>query len=117
MQVRDKKSKKIYTVTKIDKTEYATWFYLSNNKIYGKKVFEEKFERIKDESSKSRAESFLLELKSSISSLDQMPTRCRNSYYTTSKNCKDLIFKGYSIVFKISNTQVHILSIFRQRSY
>ncbi len=46
-----------------------------------------------------------------------MPFRCRNTLYSDDKDTKDLIYKGYTIVFKAIDHQVHILSIFRQRAY
>lgn len=67
--------------------------------------------------SSSKAANFLNQLKDTIKTLEYMPTRCRKSYYDSSKNTRDLIYKGYTIVFKINNSNVHILSIFRQRSF
>ena len=46
-----------------------------------------------------------------------MPERCRISLYTNSKNTHDIIYKGYTIVYKIIDDTVYILSVFRQRSY
>jgi hypothetical protein len=46
-----------------------------------------------------------------------MPQRCRISLYTKSENTHDIIYKGYTIVYKIIDDTVHILSVFRQRSY
>jgi len=65
----------------------------------------------------SKATNFLNQLKEKMKTLEYMPTRCRQSYYDSSKNTRDLIYKSYTIVFKINNSNVHILSIFRQRSF
>lgn len=46
-----------------------------------------------------------------------MPHRCRKSYYTDDDNTHDLIYKKYTIVFKVIEQQVHILTIFKQRAY
>ena len=46
-----------------------------------------------------------------------MPTRCRKSYYSDDVNVKDLIYKSYTIVFKVIDKRVHILSVFRQKEY
>jgi plasmid stabilization system protein ParE len=70
---------------------------------------------IKD--SKTKAVTFITELYNSIKSLEEMPFRCRNTLYTDDKDTRDLIYKGYTIVFKVIDKNVHILSIFRQRAY
>lgn len=72
---------------------------------------------ITKEDSPTKANKFLSELKNSISTLNDMPMRCRKSYYTDDDNTHDLIYKKYTIVFKIIEQQVHILTIFRQREY
>jgi len=72
---------------------------------------------ITKQDSQNKANIFLSELKSQINTLNKMPKRCRKSYYTDSENTHDLIHKGYTIVYKIINTRVHILSIFRQKNY
>ena len=65
----------------------------------------------------SKANQFISELKSNIKTLDQMPERCRKSYYSDEINTHDLIYKKYTIVFQIRENKVHILSIFKQKSY
>ena len=65
----------------------------------------------------TKANNFISELKNKIKSLKNMPQRCRKSFYSKSNNTHDLIYKGYTIVYKIIDTNVHILTIFRQRSY
>jgi plasmid stabilization system protein ParE len=72
---------------------------------------------ISSQDSANKANQFLSELKNSISTLNEMPQRCRKSYYTDSENTHDLIYKKYTIVFKIIDNTVHILTIFRQREY
>lgn len=69
------------------------------------------------EDSLNKANQFLSELKESIKTLNEMPKRCRKSYYTDDKNTHDLIYKKYTVVFKIIETQVHILTIFKQKEY
>jgi len=64
-----------------------------------------------------KSNNFISELKSKIKSLTKMPQRCRKSLYSQSDNTHDIIHKGYTIVYKIIDTNVHILTIFRQRSY
>ena len=64
-----------------------------------------------------KANKFISELKQSIKSLDTMPMRCRKSYYTDDENSHDLIYKKYTIVFKIIKDTVYVVSVFRQREY
>ena len=63
------------------------------------------------------ANSFISELKGKIKSLQEMPQRCRKSFYTQEENTYDLIHKKYTIVYKIIHNNVYILTIFRQRAY
>jgi len=64
-----------------------------------------------------KANKFISELKQSIKSLETMPMRCRKSYYTDDENSHDLIYKKYTIVFKIIKDTVYVVSVFRQREY
>ena len=72
---------------------------------------------ITESDSADKANRFISELKQSIKTLNEMPSRCRKSYYTNNENTHDLIYKKYTIVFKIIENSVHILTIFRQREY
>jgi len=72
---------------------------------------------IAEQDTKNKAKTFLRELQTAINTLYTMPNRCRNSYYSDDTNVKDLIYKSYTIVFKIIDERVHILSVFRQRKY
>ena len=64
-----------------------------------------------------KANKFISELKANIKTLIEMPQRCRKSYYSDEENTYDFIYKKYTTVFKIIDNKVHILSIFRQKSY
>jgi len=64
-----------------------------------------------------KAENFLQELKTQITTLDSFPFRCRKSYYTEEVDTYDLIYKGYTIVYQVIEDRVHVLTIFRQRNY
>ena len=72
---------------------------------------------ITEQDTLSKANQFLSELKNNIKSLNEMPQRCRKSYYTDDENTHDLIYKKYTTVFKIIKSKVYILTIFRQREY
>jgi len=47
--------------------------------------------------------------------LDDMPHRCRDSYYINDGQTKDLIYKGYTICYYIAEVTVHVVAVFRQR--
>ena len=64
-----------------------------------------------------KSNNFISELKSTIKTLDTMPQRCRRSLYTKSDNTHDIIHKGYTIVYKIIENTVYILTIFKRRNY
>ncbi len=72
---------------------------------------------ITKQDSQIKANNFIFELKATIKTLDEMPQRCRKSFYTNSSNTHDIIHKGYTIVYKIIDKNVHILTVFRQRNY
>ncbi len=75
------------------------------------------FKYISQNDSARKASFFLEELKTQIQTLDSMPFRCRKSYYTEDQDTYDFIYKGYTIVFKVIHTSVHILTIFRQKNF
>jgi len=72
---------------------------------------------ITEEDTLNKANQFISELKKSIKTLNEMPQRCRKSYYTDNKDTHDLIYKKYTTVFQIMEDRVHVLTIFRQRAY
>jgi len=51
--------------------------------------------------SKNRALEFKKELDTHINDLDHMPYKFRQSYYFDDEHMRDLIFKGYTIVYKV----------------
>ena len=74
-----------------------------------------KFISIND--TKAKAKLFLTEIKTQIRTLDILPFRCRKSYYTEEADTYDLIYKGYTAVYKVIGNNIHILAIFRQKNY
>jgi plasmid stabilization system protein ParE len=72
---------------------------------------------ITDQDSLNKANKFISELKLNIQTLSEMPQRCRKSYYSDRPDTHDFIYKKYTTVFQIRKSKIHILSIFRQRSY
>lgn len=65
----------------------------------------------------NKANQFISELKNNIKTLNEMPQRCRKSYYIDDENSHDLIYKKYTTVFKIIEQTVYVVSIFRQKNY
>lgn len=61
-----------------------------------------------------RAEKFKNDIINKISSLDFMPKRCRKSTLANDESIRDLIFKGYIIVFKIQNDTIKVLYIYKE---
>ena len=61
-----------------------------------------------------RAEKFKNDIIDKISSLDSMPKRCRKSTLANDESIRDLIFKGYIIVFKIENDTIKVLYIYKE---
>ena len=57
---------------------------------------------------------FVKELKQQINDLIFMPKKYRKSIYFDNENIRDIIFKGYTIVYFIDNNTIKILDIFNQ---
>jgi len=70
------------------------------------------------EDSVNRAEIFEKELKNAMLNATHYPYKHRKSRYFASQNIRDLIFKGYTIPFKIDedNNRLVILSIIKYRN-
>ena len=56
---------------------------------------------ITKEDTLNKANQFISQLKKSIKSLDEMPQRCRKSYYTDTQDTDDLIYKNIQQFFKL----------------
>ena len=72
---------------------------------------------ITEQDTLNKASKFISELRANLKTLNEMPERCRKSYYSDEPNTHDLIYKKYTTVFQIRENRVHILSIFRQKNY
>ena len=66
---------------------------------------------------KSAANKFLKELKKKIINLKHFPYKYRKSFYFDDENIRDLIFKGYTIIYKIEKDKIIILDIFKKEQY
>lgn len=61
--------------------------------------------------SKNRANKFKKELRQSIEDLEAMPFKYRKSIYFEDENIRDLIFKGYIVVYKVNQDDNQIMII------
>lgn len=62
---------------------------------------------------KTAALNFKSQLQFKISQLATYPKMYRKSNYADDENIRDLIFKGYTIVYEINEDKIFILSIFK----
>ena len=63
------------------------------------------------------AKCFLLKLQEAIESLSYMPRRFRKSLYIDDEDTHDMIVHGYTVCYTIRKEKVHIVAVFRQKSY
>ncbi|MDU7070203.1 type II toxin-antitoxin system RelE/ParE family toxin [Campylobacter ureolyticus] len=64
--------------------------------------------------SKTRALEFRDDLLSKIDQIPNYPQIYRKSLTTDDENVKDLIFKGFVVVFRIKNDDIYILGIYKR---
>ena len=67
--------------------------------------------------SKNRAIEFKSSMQSKIKGLVNMPYRNRKSIYFASENIRDMVFKGYTIVYEIDeiNNRIVVMGINKYR--
>ncbi|WP_297444051.1 type II toxin-antitoxin system RelE/ParE family toxin [Sulfurimonas sp.] len=65
---------------------------------------------------KNAAIRFVKELKKQVNNLTNFPYKCRVSYYHNDENTRDMIFKGCTIIYRVSQEQqrIEILEIFNK---
>ena len=61
----------------------------------------------------SAAKQFKEELYNKIENLKSFPRMYRKSIYFDNENYRDLIFKGYTVIYKIEDDKILILDIFK----
>ena len=61
--------------------------------------------------SKNRAKTFKSEIVNAVNNLVYMPYKCRQSIYFEDESIRDLIYKGYTIVYKIDELKDTIIVI------
>ncbi|MBA3025862.1 MAG: type II toxin-antitoxin system RelE/ParE family toxin [Sulfurimonas sp.] len=62
---------------------------------------------------KSAATTFKNNLKEKIGLLEFSPFMCEKSKYIDKPNYRDLIFKGYTTIYKVEENTIKILDIFK----
>ena len=89
-------------------------------KIIETDKYKVKLENIADyiaQDKKGAANKFLKELKNKIINLKHFPYKYRKSFYFNDENIRDLIFKGYTIIYKIEKDKIIVLDIFKKEQY
>ena len=59
----------------------------------------------------ANARKFRDKLKETIESIKENPYRCRKSIYFDNDSIRDLIFKGYTVVYRISKESIDIFGL------
>ena len=57
---------------------------------------------------------FAKELKIQINDIPNMPKKYRKSQYYNDENMRDMIYKGYTIIYEIRKNAIEIHDIFKQ---
>ncbi len=61
----------------------------------------------------SAARKFEKNLNNKIKNLIDFPYQCRASYYFEEKAYRDMIYQGYTIIYKVEKERIIILEIFK----
>lgn len=65
----------------------------------------------------SAAKAFQKGILKSCQKLLEMPYKCRQSLYHDDKNIRDLIYKGYTVVYAIEEEFISVLALINQEVY
>ncbi len=57
---------------------------------------------------------FRKDLNIQIKSISNMPKKYRKSYYFNNEAIRDMIFKGYTVIYEIEENSLEIYTIFKQ---
>ena len=60
---------------------------------------------------------FEQELKSKINTLNFMPYRFRQSTISSDKNVRDMVFKGYVIIYAVETECIKVLGIYKAKAW
>lgn len=73
-------------------------------------------EKIADDK-KSAAHTFRRDILHECQSLSDFPFRCRRSIHYNDDNIRDLIFKGYTIIYKIVDDEIKVFALTKYEDY
>lgn len=59
------------------------------------------------------AKAFRDELKARIERVPEYPKACRRSLYFEDDTIRDLVFMGYSVIYRITPNEIRVLDIFK----
>lgn len=65
----------------------------------------------------SAAHTFRREILRECYSLSDFPYRCRRSIHYNDDNIRDLIFKGYTIIYKIKDDEIKVFALTKYEDY
>ena len=88
-------------------------------KIVFKESFLSRLEKQVDyiaQDSPARARKFKNELLSRIKEIPDNPYRYRRSIYFNENNIRDMIFKGYTVVFRIKENRIEVFGFVKYQS-
>jgi plasmid stabilization system protein ParE len=66
---------------------------------------------------KSAAHMFRREILRECFSLSDFPYRCRRSIHCNDDHIRDLIFKGYTIIYKIMDNEMQVFALTKYEDY
>lgn len=69
------------------------------------------------EDKKSSAHTFRRDILRECQSLNDFPYRCRRSIHYNDDNIRDLIFKGYTIIYKIKDDEINVFALTKYEDY
>lgn len=69
------------------------------------------------EDKKSAAHTFRREILHECYSLSDFPYRCRRSIHYNDDNIRDLIFKGYTVIYKIVDDEIKVFALTKYEDY
>ena len=67
--------------------------------------------------SRNKADEFSAELKSEINKIYPMPYRFKKNEKFDREDTRNLVFKSYTVVFRIAKEQIKILGIFKNNKH
>jgi plasmid stabilization system protein ParE len=69
------------------------------------------------EDKKSAAHTFRRDILRECQSLSDFPYRCRRSIHYNDDNIRDLIFKGWTVIYKITDEEIKIFALTKYEDY